>query len=427
MTTPPTSSAAARDLPDRGPITARYLMLTFIPYYRDARGDVWLGRLWHRDFVEHLRYLKNITLAAPEQSLAEEPRDVVKVELPPDVALRLAPLPPMRSTAEALARLPALTMVLWRAIGDAEIVHSGIAGWPIPPGWVASPIALVRKRMLLMIVESAPWRVSAMAQETTARARIREVVTEALARFFVQRADVKVFTQPEYQRTLAPGASRGCHVTPASWINDEDIVSHADARASWAAKRGAPVRLLFAARLIPAKGVDVLLEALRELDRDGARARVHVIGEGPKRDECVRAANELRTVEVRVLDPVPYGAPFFSLVREHHAVLVPNLGDEQPRMIFDAYAQAVPVIASDTDGLRPHVKDGETGWLVQSGSADDLAGAIRRAVGAPSELERMGMRCLAEAPRFTHRAMHGERWRILDEALSRWAGPKSAA
>jgi glycosyltransferase involved in cell wall biosynthesis len=175
--------------------------------------------------------------------------------------------------------------------------------------------------------------------------------------------------------------------------------------------------LLFAARLLREKGVDVLLDALAEIERRGESARVDVIGEGPRRAACEAAASALRSVELRVLDPVPYGRAFFEIVRARSAVLVPNLGDEQPRIVFDAYAQAVPVIAFDTDGLRPHVKHGETGLLVARGTTS-LAGAIARASSRPADLARMGMLALAQAHRFTHRGMHEERSRILARALS---------
>ena len=35
-------------------------------------------------------------------------------------------------------------------------------------------------------------------------------------------------------------------------------------------------------------------------------------------------------VQLTVLDPVSYGRLFFELVQRYHAVLIPNLTDEQP-------------------------------------------------------------------------------------------------
>lgn len=415
MNAPPSVAPGADDRAALPPIRARYLLVTFIPSYLDDEGALWLDRLWHQDFVEHLRYLKRVTLAAPVLARRDGPTDLVRVEPPPDAKVSIVALPAMGSTREAVAHTPALARALWRAIADAEIVHSGVVGWPFPPGWVANAIALLRRRPLVLVVESAPWRLHGGPDERP-RDRLREAVTEALARFFVRRADLNIFTQPAYQKTLAVDTP-GCHIIPATWINEEDVVNREEAEARWAVRRGEPVRLLFAARMLSSKGVDVLLDALRALDRRGVQVRVDMIGEGPRRQACSAASRQLASVDLRVLDPVPYGAPFFQLVRDYHAVLVPNLGDEQPRILFDAYAQAVPVIAFDTDGIRPHVREGETGWRVPRGDVLALARTVERASMAPGELARMGLTALGVAPRFTHRGMHAERWRILLEAV----------
>jgi glycosyltransferase involved in cell wall biosynthesis len=110
-----------------------------------------------------------------------------------------------------------------------------------------------------------------------------------------------------------------------------------------------------------------------------------------------------------VLDPVPYGASFFELLRAYHVLLLPSLTEEQPRVLFDAYSQAVPVIASDTGGHRPYVQPDCTGWLVPAGDATALAAAIERACGSASELRTMGLAALEAVAGSTHRAMH--RWR----------------
>ncbi len=392
------------------PIETRYLLLSLAPHHIDERGDVWIDPLWHRDLIAHFRYLKRVVLAAPATRLGKGRAGLVRLSVPDNVSLTIAPLPMSRSTREAIVNLPALARALWRAVGDADVVHSGVAGWPIPLGWIANPIAMARRRTLVLVIESAPWRTSGAAHERP-RDRARELFTEVLARFFVRHADVKMFTHPSYRQSLAPADASGCHITPAVWIDTNDIVTAEQASASWAEKRAnGGVRLLFAARLVPEKGVDVLLEALRELEARGVSASIYVMGEGPRRDACAEAARRLRHVALHVLD----GPRFLERVRASHGVLVPNLGDEQPRIVFDAYSQAVPVIAFDTDGLRPHVRDGETGWLVPR---NRLANAIARASTAPGELESMGLAALREAPHFTHRAMHDARWRILDHAL----------
>lgn len=114
------------------PIRNPYLLCINVKFYRDAQGRLYLEELWHKDLLEHTRYLKNLTVAAPCQT-----NDLPAHTIPwhsPEHPVRFVELPSATSMLTALFRLPAMAARLWREIGRAEIVHVGIAGWPIPFG-----------------------------------------------------------------------------------------------------------------------------------------------------------------------------------------------------------------------------------------------------------------------------------------------------
>lgn len=157
----------------------------------------------------------------------------------------------------------------------------------------------------------------------------------------------------------------------------------------------------------------LLLEVPRQLDRDRVPLRVDIIGEGPLRSACTAAARELTCVRAGVLDPVPYGPEFFALLRRYDAVVVPSVSDEQPRIVFDAFAQAVPVLAARTDGLAACVAHGETGTLFPLGAATALAATLRSVAHEAADYRRLGMQALRVARTLTHREMHRTRWKIL--------------
>jgi glycosyltransferase involved in cell wall biosynthesis len=388
-----------------------YLLVTHIPYHEDERGDVWLDRLWHRDLVQHLSYLTDLTLCAPRLPRRAE-ADLARLEIPDGVRLRLAPLPPAATRLRDPATVARTIPVVWRAAGGAEIVHSGVA---TPLLWLANVVARLRGRRLVVVVES-PWR-RGLDGTRSWRTLAFDAVADAVARWSCRRADVALFTQDAYRETLHRRGRGVAYVTPAVWVNDGDVLGAEAAATTWARKSSQPVRLLFAGRLEAAKGVDLLLTALRVLEASGVEASVDIVGAGSLRAACAAAAAALGPARLRLLDPVPYGAPFFELVRDYHGVLVPSLSDEQPRVVFDANAQAVPVIASDTDGLRPHVEPGSTGWLVPRGDGVALAHAIERAAGSGPELRRMGMAALERVRGSTHREMHRRRSHILGAHL----------
>jgi glycosyltransferase involved in cell wall biosynthesis len=309
--------------------------------------------------------------------------------------------------------LPRTLAVLWRAIRRADIVHSSVIGWPFPLGWLANPIALLMGKILVIVVESS-WLMEG-PERADWRHRLLDMnpLRVRLARWSCNHADLALFTQAGYRDTLCTTNAANAVVTPAVWVNEADILDDITAAATWASKIQGPARFLFAGRLVALKGIDVLLAALRSLEAQGSQVSVDIIGQGEARDACTRAAASFHSVRLSVLDPVPYGKPFFELVRRYHAVLVPSLSDEQPRIIFDASAQAVPVIASDTAGLRPYIDDGVTGWLAPQGDVAALAAAITRADRTISELREAGLAALRASRGLTHKAMHRRRSHLL--------------
>jgi glycosyltransferase involved in cell wall biosynthesis len=384
----------------------RYLLVVPVPWFCAPDGGIWLDTLWHRDLVRHLDYIADLTVLAPRRPLGER-RGLVALEPRPGLAFRA--LPEGRGMAEALLRAPAMLAAAVAAVRRADLVHSGIAGWPLPPGLLVNPVARALRRPLVIVVESAFWRLSGPGPHGRG-ARLRAGVTERLARWSVRQAALSVFTHAGYRDTLARGARGAVLVTPAAWIDAADLVP--DAAAATAA-RGAPVRLLFAGRLIPEKGVATLIAALAAAEAAGVPVLLDVIGEGPLRADLAGLAARLRRVRLGLREPLPYGPAFFALLRGYHGLVVPSHSDEQPRILVDAAAQAVPALASDTPGHRALVAEGVTGWLHRPGDAAALAAALARATAEPATLAAMGRAARAGAEGRTHQAMHAARAQAL--------------
>jgi len=120
-----------------------------------------------------------------------------------------------------------------------------------------------------------------------------------------------------------------------------------------------------------------------------------------------------------LLGTVPYGAPLFALIREYDVVVVPTLSDEQPRIVFDAYSQAVPVLVSDTPGLRSCVREGETGLFATANDAAALATLLQYASQHRSQLKQLGLQSRKYAQEMTHQEMHRQRVILLKDMLDR--------
>jgi len=411
-------SSSTPDDPERFSIIERpYLAVLNMPCFIDAAGRTFFERTWHHDLIQHLHYLPNFTLAAPLHALPADTTMLVPIEEGLRARMRLVPLPSQASRIHALAQLPKIFRALWRAVGQAEIVHTSVAGWPFPLGWVASPIALLRRKKLLIVVESTPWRLPPKPEGSIPlRNKVEAFLYELMARYWCSKADLSFYTQPAYLQHFHGNGKQPAYVTPAVWVNAEQILDDSQASSLWDEKMLEPVHFLFAGRLVSEKGVKILLEAVEKLTAAGVYGTLHVIGEGPLRDEVI-AAERTGPFGLKYFEPLPYGPTFLNFLQGYHAVVVPSLSDEQPRIVFDAAARAVPILASETDGLRPHVEGNHTGDLVPLGDSGALAQAMSSWVNKPEALRRFGMEALSRVRGKTHEAMHAGRSRIIARNL----------
>jgi glycosyltransferase involved in cell wall biosynthesis len=411
ITKPPTED-------DRPTITEPYVLFVCVPIEIDEQGRRWTIAAWAKDLALHLNYLDNLTLVSPATRRISA--DLVSLDGPPFNRLKFIDLPWATSKWQALKTLPRHVLQYWRAVGPARIVHAGFGGWPIIQAWLAVPLAKLRRKFILANVESSFWRASVPGLPWHKRLQGR--LGEYMTRYCLRISDIRLFTSKTYLQELLPPQSPRAYVTPATWLNEEWILGEGKALEFWAAKQGR-VRMLFAGRLIPDKGVSVLLSAIRAAVEAGTDVEfsIHPIGSSPMRNEYIAAAQSLATrgYSVTVLDEVPFGDPFLSLLRGFDAILVPSLSDEQPRIAYEAFSQAVPVIGSTTGGIREVVESGVNGRLSPPNDASALAESIIWAGQNRAELRAMGLRGLASVRGLTHQAMHQKRHVILRELLDK--------
>ena len=143
---------------------------------------------------------------------------------------------------------------------------------------------------------------------------------------------------------------------------------------------------VYAGRLVPAKGIDVLLEAWVGL---GAEATLVVIGDGPL------AAHVGRVARARFLGPlaraelpVAYAAAELAIVP---SVPTPRFVEPWGLVCNEAMHQKRAVIATDAVGAAAGglVRDGDTGLVVPSGDPVALREAIERLLADEGLRERV--------------------------------------
>lgn len=401
-------------------IEGRYTLFTRAPIYVDADGMIWAKRLWAKDLHLHLNYIEAFHLCCPLESLPAQPGDLVRVEALPRarvIALKLD-----RGWGSVFRNIMPNFMAVRRAVAASKIVHSGGAGWAFPLSFYILPLSYPRRFFWIMLIESSFWM-----KPTEGRASLRQIISHhihaSLLRRALKRADARIFTQEGYRDFFGIGPERSL-VAPAVWIDDEVVLSPEAQEARLATLPESPVRFLFPARLVRDKGVETILAAIEKLSDRLAQedipvaVEIDLMGQGAMKETCAAfIAAHTGPVTVRLLDPLPYGTPFFSHLSQYHGVLLANRKREQPRIIFDVYSQGVPVISSDTDGVRQVVVDGQDALLYPVDDADGLVEAILRFARDPTLRQSMSRQALDRVQGFSQQRMHQEREIFLKRCL----------
>lgn len=156
-----------------------------------------------------------------------------------------------------------------------------------------------------------------------------------------------------------------------------------------------PVTVVCLGRLVPIKGLEVLLQALEGIPR----ARLLVGGDGPSRPALEQWA-EQHGLDATFLGRVPpQQRP--DLLRQADIYVLPSLElasgrkEGMPLGLVEAMASGLPVVASRTGGVGELVTHGETGLLATPGDARSLSQAIAKLADHPALRARLGQAAAA--------------------------------
>jgi glycosyltransferase involved in cell wall biosynthesis len=162
--------------------------------------------------------------------------------------------------------------------------------------------------------------------------------------------------------------------------------------------------LLYLGRLKRYKRVDLLLEAVARLRREGTEVRLLVAGQGDYESELLRLRQRLGLGNsVEFLGYVSETEKV-RLLRRSWVHLLTSPKEGWGISVMEAAACGTPTVASDSPGLRDSVQDGKTGLLVPHGDVEALAKAIRALMEDASLRNDMGSAARRFAEGFTWEA-----------------------
>ena len=171
----------------------------------------------------------------------------------------------------------------------------------------------------------------------------------------------------------------------------------------------APPLLAFAGRINAQKALDVLLEALAQVDGP----TLALAGDGPERERL-----EARATELELGDRVRFlGArtrtEVLELFAAADAAVLTSAWENFPHTVVEALAVGTPVLGTAVGGVAEVVRDGENGLLVPPGDPSAFADALRRYLEDEQLRERLRSQATDSVAHLRPERVYGELERIL--------------
>ena len=137
-------------------------------------------------------------------------------------------------------------------------------------------------------------------------------------------------------------------------------------------------KIAFVGRLVPKKGLDILIRALSYLKVSGIQFSLEVVGSGPLEDELKDLANQQQVVEFIHWHGVQPPEVVRSILRQSSCLCAPSVvapnGDRDgiPNTVLEAMAVGLPVISTPVGGIAEALSN-DKGWLIDLQSPIQIA------------------------------------------------------
>ncbi|MCD6307784.1 MAG: glycosyltransferase family 4 protein [Candidatus Latescibacteria bacterium] len=176
--------------------------------------------------------------------------------------------------------------------------------------------------------------------------------------------------------------------------------------------------ILYVGRIKRYKSVDTVLRAMPTVLRRIPGVRLAVVGSGDNIEDLGRLAAELCLGDSVIFTGFVSEEEKVDWMRRSHVIVNPSPKEGWGLTNIEANACGTPAVASDSDGLRDSVLDGETGLLFPFGDHEALAGRLVRLLTDDELYARLTGRAIEWAATFTWERAARLTMEIADEVAA---------
>lgn len=186
-----------------------------------------------------------------------------------------------------------------------------------------------------------------------------------------------------------------------------------------------PTDFVFMGELRAAKGIDLMIEALGRMKRQGRAPTITIIGSGPDEAMLKKMAAD-HGIADQATFPGPMRGP--EGLKRGRIMIVPSRLESLPYIVLEAVAAQVPLVTTDCGGINEIVGK-DYAWMVPSHSVDTLEQGMIRAMDASDDTLKAQALNLANRarPMFDAEKMSHDIVAAYRDAIAARHGVRSAA
>lgn len=171
-----------------------------------------------------------------------------------------------------------------------------------------------------------------------------------------------------------------------------------------------PYNILYAGNLETYKGIHVAIQAFKKVyERFPDKCRLIVAGRGTETETVMEYIKANSLEEQIELKGFLNKNELHDLFKEIYISIVPSIWYENlPNSLIESVTCGIPVIGSDHGSIAEHIKNGETGYLVEPNNVNALADAIISALSEPKKNIEIGKNAYEYSARTFSQKLHME-------------------
>lgn len=158
-----------------------------------------------------------------------------------------------------------------------------------------------------------------------------------------------------------------------------------------------PLTVVMLTRMVPNKGVHILIDALKILADKGIHFKAVLAGQGEMLETYKQQAEALNLGDKVSFPGWIGGQDKISLLQAADIIALPSITEIQGIGILDAFAWGKTLITTDDIGIRQTAVHNVNAWLAKAGDAQSLADGLEYLMNHPEEALRMAKQGKKEA------------------------------